>query len=477
VANILLIDDDPEFGEELHNQVHEQLKHEVLCRDNAEEGLCYLSENTNAVDLVLLDNLMPRMSGLEFLTGMKERGLRIPVILMTSAYNDGTVIDAIKGGAFKYVTKPTNYNDIPCAFFSLIQHALEVHSAPIPPPKPDKGNDADESLIKGSSPAIQAVLVRIGQLVCLDESVLILGETGTGKELVARAIHKHSPRSAAPCLAISCPSIPEQLLESELFGHEKGAFTGADRRRIGKFEHCNGGTLFLDEIGDMPRNTQSKLLRVLQEQNFERVGGNETIKTNVRIVAATNVDLKTASAAGRFRPDLYYRLNVFTINMPPLRERGDDLQLLAQHFVRRFSRELGRDVRDVSPEAMDALRRYSWPGNIRELQSVLKQALLDATGPVLLRSFLPRLVAPDANAEAVDKDAALAGLRRAIHWAWKNDKKDLWPTLEALLQRELLRYAQAQPKESEVKLAERLGMARGTLRARLQELEEPADEG
>jgi DNA-binding NtrC family response regulator len=476
VANILLIDDDPDFSEELQRQVREQLKHDVVCLDSAEEGLRYLSEN--AVDLVLLDNLMPRMSGLEFLTGLKERGLRVPVILMTSAYNDGTVIDAIKGGAFKYVTKPTNYDDLPRVFFSLIRDTLKDHSpAKAGPPKLDEGNDEDDSLIIGRSQAIQDVLERIGQLVCLDESVLILGETGTGKELVANAIHKYSRRSAAPYLAINCAGIPEQLVESELFGHEKGAFNNAVRR-IGKFEHCHGGTLFLDEIGDMTLNTQSKILRVLQDQSFERVGGNETIRTDVRIVAATNVDLEAAAAAGRFRRDLYYRF-VFTINLPPLRARGDDLPLLVKHYVRRFSREFGKDVQSVAPDAMEALCHFRWPGNIRELQKVLKEALLRATGPVLLGSFLPPLTARDPKAlETPDKDAALAGLRCAVQWVWHNEKRDLLPRLQELLEFVLLRYAETQPVESQVDRARRLGIAKNTLRALLKKdrLDE-ADDG
>src|SRR5262249_20151231 len=193
----------------------------------------------------------------------------------------------------------------------------------------------------------------------------------------------------APFLAINCAAIPETLLESELFGHEKGAFTGADRRRIGKFEQCNGGTLFLDEIGDMPLATQAKILRLLQDQTFERVGGNETVRTDVRLIAATHRDLKAWSAEGKFRQDLYYRLSVFTIPLPALRARDDDLCMLVQHYLRRFNRELGRDLREITPEALELLRRYPWPGNIRELQSVLKQAILKATGPVLVAAFLP----------------------------------------------------------------------------------------
>ena len=213
-----------------------------------------------------------------------------------------------------------------------------------------------EGVIVGSSPAMREIYKAIGRVAAQDVPVLITGDSGTGKELVARAIYQHGSRSKAPFLALNCAAIPETLLESELFGHEKGAFTGADRRRIGKFEQCNGGTLFLDEIGDMPLALQAKILRLLEEQAFERVGGNETIQTDVRLIAATNRDLKTWSEEGKFRPDLYYRLGVFTIHLPPLRERGDDLPLLVRHFLRRLSRELGREVQQIAPEALQRLR-------------------------------------------------------------------------------------------------------------------------
>src|SRR5438045_8029942 len=233
--------------------------------------------------------------------------------------------------------------------------------------------------IIGSCPGMQEAYKAIGRVADQTFPVLITGESGTGKELVARAIYQHGPRAKAPFLALNCAAVPENLLESELLGHEKGAFTGADRRRIGKFEQCHGGTLFLDEIGDMPLTLQAKILRLLQEQSFERVGGSETVRTDVRLIAATHRDLKALSAEGNFRADLYYRLSVFTIQLPPLRERGEDLPVLVQHYLRRFSRELGREVREVAPEALERLRRYAWPGNIRELQSVLKQALLRAS--------------------------------------------------------------------------------------------------
>jgi two-component system nitrogen regulation response regulator GlnG len=236
---------------------------------------------------------------------------------------------------------------------------------------------------------MREVYKAIGRVAAQNVPVLITGESGTGKDLVALAIYQYGPRARGPFLALNCAAIPETLLESELFGHEKGAFTGADRRRIGKFEQCNGGTIFLDEIGDMPHPLQAKILRVLQEQAFERVGGNETVRTDVRLIAATHRDLKAWSAEGKFRPDLYYRLSVFTIHLPPLRERGEDLLILAKFYLERYSREMDREVRDASPEAMARLSDYSWPGNIRELQSVLKQALLTTIGTVLLPAFLP----------------------------------------------------------------------------------------
>ena len=321
-------------------------------------------------------------------------------------------IEAMKQGAYDYLFKPLDLHQLR----RVVGEALEVarrmrEPAVVAETAPDP--DVDGAIV-GSCPAMREVYKAIGRVAAQNVPVLITGESGTGKELVARAIYQHGPRAKAPFLALNCAAIPENLLESELFGHEKGAFTGADRRRIGKFEQCNGGTLFLDEIGDMPLALQAKILRLLQEQTFERVGGNETIRTDVRLIAATHRDLKAWSAEGKFRPDLYYRLGVFTIHLPPLRERGDDLPLLVQHYLRRFSRELGREVREVAPEALERLRSYSWPGNIRELQSVLKQALLQASGTVLLPAFLPELA---GRARRESGPARAAGRQTS---AWKH---------------------------------------------------------
>jgi two-component system nitrogen regulation response regulator GlnG len=265
-------------------------------------------------------------------------------------------------------------------------------------------------------------------------------------------------------------AIPENLLESELFGHEKGAFTGADRRRIGKFEQCNGGTIFLDEIGDMPLALQAKMLRLLQEQSFERVGGNETVQTDVRLIAATHHDLKADAADGKFRPDLYYRLGVFTIHLPPLRERGDDLPMLVRHFLRCFSRELGREIQEIAPEALQRLRSYSWPGNVRELQSVLKQALLQASGTVLLPTFLPEFSdsttesGPDAKADgALDLEAFI---RQRLGPQAQDLYADTHRQVDRVLLTRVMEYAQGNQHQA----ARLLGIARQTLRQKLRDL-------
>jgi two-component system nitrogen regulation response regulator GlnG len=318
---------------------------------------------------------------------------------------------------------------------------------------------------------MREVYKAIGRVAAQDLPVLVTGESGTGKELVARAIHQHSRRCNAPFLALNCAAIPENLLESELFGHEKGAFTGADRKRIGKFEQCHGGTLFLDEIGDMPPSLQAKMLRVLQEQTFERVGGSETITTDVRIISATHRDLKGLAADGKYRPDLYYRLGVFTIPLPALRERGDDLPLLVRHFVRRFGRELARDVKDVSAEALDRLQRYGWPGNLRELQSVLKQALLRATGSVLLPNMLPELApAPSAPVTCASAPGVSAGLNRFIQQRLVAGSESLHEEARWELDRILLPLVMEHTRGNLFQAAKVLGVARQTLRRRLREL-------
>jgi two-component system nitrogen regulation response regulator GlnG len=316
---------------------------------------------------------------------------------------------------------------------------------------------------------MREVYKAIGLVAAHDFPVLITGESGTGKELVARAIHQHSNRAGQTFLALNTAAIPEALLESELFGHEKGAFTGANGKRIGKFEQCHGGTLFLDEIGDMPLGSQAKILRVLQEQAFEPVGSNETIRTDVRLLAATHRDLTAWSAQGKFRPDLYYRLGVFLIHLPPLRERREDLPALVHHYLRRYSRELGREVQAIAPEALEPLRSYSWPGNIRELQSVLKQALLRASGTVLLPAFLPESLGGSREPAPAITPREGPGLESFIHGRLGPDACDLYAETHRQVDRLLLPRVLDYTRGSQHKAASLLGIARQTLRMKLRE--------
>ena len=415
MPHLLLIDDDPDLIAEQVRQSFPAPGHRVEVSTTGAEGL----ERVRAEppDVILLDLHLPDQSGLEVYQQIRPIDARIPVIFVTLAKGADTAIEAMKQGAYDYLFKPLDLAQLR----RVVREALEVaRRMRAPAVLAETASDPDvEGAIVGSCPAMHEVYKAIGRVAAQTVPVLITGESGTGKELVARAIYQHGPRAKAPFLALNCAAIPEQLLESELFGHEKGAFTGADRRRIGKFEQCHGGTILLDEIGDMPLALQAKVLRLLEDQAFERVGGNDTIRTDVRLIAATNRDLKDWSAKGKYRPDLYYRLSVFTIQLPPLRERADDLSLLVQHYLRRFCRELGREVHQVAPEALERLRGYSWPGNIRELQSVLKQALLQATGTVLLPAFLPPLPGEP------DEGGSVAPLGKSPVWRHLSSTKGL----------------------------------------------------
>ncbi len=471
MARILLIDDDPEFSEALGRQLV-QLEHHVQTLDRAEEGLRLLSGEKHGIDLVLVDNKMPRMSGLEFLEALIGRDIRVPVIVMTSMHNDQTVIQAMKIGASDYVIKPMADAEIMREFGPALREALEISRRPkaVQLPDRDEKDEEDQSLIVGRSKPMVHVLMAIGRLVRVDETVLILGETGTGKDLVARAIHTNSPRQKRPFVVINCAALNENLLDDELFGHEPGAFTGAEKLRKGRFEHANGGTLFLDEVGDMPLALQVKLLRVLENREVVRIGSNDPIKVDVRVLAATHRDLKALVREGRFRQDLFYRLEGMTIHLPPLRERKEDVEPLARRFLNRLFGGAPSAPR-LHPSTLEALQNHSWPGNIRQLQKVLCRGAGAARGPEIMPADLD-FGATDADPETAtcaNEAGALAALRQAVAWAWKSSQLDLWPLLQQLLEAELLRYALAQPGVSQVQLARRLGMARNTLRARLKQ--------
>src|SRR5437763_6998084 len=329
MANLLLIDDHPGLLPDQVGHVFPAPAHRVEIAHTGAEGLQRVADVRP--DVILLDLRLPDQSGLDVLRQLRQIDARIPVVLVTVVRSADSAIEAMRQGAYDYLLKPLDLQKLDRVIGEALKVAGMMRGPAVVVGTPPDDDQPGEAVI-GSSPAMQEVYKAIGRVADQAFPVLITGEGGTGKELVARARYQHGPRAKAPFLALNCAAIPEALLESELFGHEKGAFTGADRRRIGKFEQCNGGTIFLDEIGDMPLALQAKMLRLLQDQSFERVGGSETIRTDVRLIAATHRDLRDWSARGQFRPDLYYRLGVFTIPLPPLRERGDDLPLLVRHF-------------------------------------------------------------------------------------------------------------------------------------------------
>ena len=465
MARLLLVDDNPNLILKQVHGVFDAAGHEVDAARTGEDGVRQAAARTP--DVVLLDLRLPDLSGLEVYRRLRRIDARIPVIFITATNDADSAIEAMKQGAFDYLFKPLDTQQLRRVVgqaLELSRLAREPAVVAETPPDEDRGD-----AIIGRCPAMLEVYKAIGRVAGQDVPVLITGESGTGKELVARAIYQHGARAQAPFLAINCAAIPDALLESELFGHEKGAFTGAERRRIGKFEQCHGGTLFLDEVGDMSLATQAKVLRLLQEQAFERVGGNETVRTDVRLIAATHRDLEAWSAQGKYRPDLYYRLGVFTVHLPPLRERGDDLPMLVQHYVRRFSPELGREAREIGPEAMERLREYPWPGNIRELQSVLKQALLRSTGPVLVPAFLPEL-APRKADEPATAIGAGSRLEALIEQRLRDGSQDLYEEARRELDRFLLPLVLRSTGGNQLQAARILGIARRTLRLRLREL-------
>lgn len=437
----------------------------LVTASTATEGLAQFGRHQPEV--VILDVDLPDQSGLETFQQIHELDPRVPVIFITGGSSTNAAIEAMALGAYEYLQKPLRLNEL----YELISKAFEVsYRARVPAVVEEAGVAEDADVLVGRCPGMQEVYKSIGRVAPQGVTALILGESGTGKELVARAIYRYSRRAHGPFLAINCAAIPETLLESELFGHEKGAFTGADRKRIGRFEQCHGGTLFLDEVGDMSPLTQTKILRVLQEKRFERVGGTETIHTDVRVIAATNCDLKHLVDSGRFRSDLYYQLNVYTINLPPLRDRGEDLPLLVDHFLRRFRQELDRQVLHVAAETMELLRRYPWPGNIRELQSIIKQALLQCTGTLLLPDHLPPAVRGSSEAVTPPSGQLLLDLERFIQQRLQNGSNDLYSEWQGVAEGHLFTQVLRHTGGNLSQAARILGINRITLRSRLRNL-------
>jgi two-component system response regulator AtoC len=460
MISLLVIDDEDPI---LHafRRAFRGSEFDLRTASTAAEGLAALARHRP--DVVILDVHLPDASGLDTFTRIHAADARLPVVLITGHGTTDLAIEAIKRGAYDYLLKPL---ELPQLRDLVTRAAATSRLMSVPAVLPDREPPpAKADVLLGKCAAMQVVYKAIGRVASQDVTVLILGESGTGKELVARAIYQHSKRAQKPFLAINCAAIPEALLESELFGHERGAFTGADRQRVGKFEQCDGGTVFLDEVGDMAPLTQTKVLRLLQEQAFERVGGSETIRVNVRLIAATNSDLERMVADGRFRQDLFFRLNVFPIRLPPLRERGDDVSLMIDHFARRFAAELGKPVPTVTPEAMEVLRRYPWPGNVRELQSVLKQALLRMKGAVLTPDELPAGVEVTAP-----RDASGFDWDRFVRTAIEAGTDNLYAEALTLMEREILVRVLRHTGGNQVQTARILGITRGSVRNKIKQL-------
>jgi two-component system nitrogen regulation response regulator GlnG len=465
-STILLIDDEVSLRYSIERALADD-SIRVLSVEKGREGVARV--RSSVPDLVLLDVRLPDMSGLEVLAEIRDIDQKIPVVIITAFGTTDSAIEATKRGAFEYLLKPFDLNQLR----DVVHRALEVGKLANRPTAmiTDDATLRNGDVIIGRSSIMQDVFKAIGRVAGSEVNVLLLGESGVGKELVARAIYQHSRRSQDIFLAINCAAIPETLLESELFGHEKGAFTGAERQRIGRFEQASGGTIFLDEIGDMDRALQAKILRVLQDQRFERVGGQETIQTDVRLIAATNQNLPELVTAGEFRQDLFYRLNTYTIAIPPLRSRGDDLTLLVDYFIHLHAEKLGRPVAQAVPETMGLLRSYLWPGNVRELESVIKTCLVNSTSNVLTPECLPCSVFELANTNhSALHPHGVIPIASLVEELIARGDNHIYRQVQFACDRFVINEVLRAVDGNQVEAARRLGISRTTLRAKLDSL-------
>ncbi|MCL6583638.1 MAG: sigma-54 dependent transcriptional regulator [bacterium] len=466
---ILIVDDDRGIRYSLKRMFEEKGFKAVAAR-NGREALDLLDQGL-VPDLTLIDIVMPGLSGLDLLEAIKQKNPKFLAIMVTAHGTTERAIRAMKLGAYDYIQKPFDLTKM----WTTIQKALEVARSaknPVSYPPFNDQNWAGESII-GDSPRMQDVYKTIGQIAERDVNVLLIGESGTGKELVARAIYHHGRRSNYPFIAINCAAIPENLLESELFGHERGAFTGAEYKRIGRFEQAHRGTIFLDEIGDMPIHIQAKILRVIQEGEIQRLGGSETIPVDVRLIAATNKPIEEGIREGWFRQDLYWRLNVVTIYLPPLRERKEDIHLLAQYFLSRFTKELQKDIVGIRPECMELLLAYHWPGNVRELENVLKRAIVICRGNEIMIEDLPdHIKAARENSFKLRAELAqsLDLLLDKVFDLITATVKEGPDSLDAisLLEKEMIERAIRKTSGNKVQAASLLGINRNTLRNKME---------
>lgn len=462
MPRLLVIDDEAAVGYSIRRLLSGG-DVDVETATTAAEG--FAKARAGSFDSIILDVQLPDRSGLDLFGDLRSLDVKRPIIFITAHGTTDTAIEAMKHGAFEYLVKPLDVDRLTQVIDRALAAADMMHVPAL------LSTDTRPDRIIGRSNIMQEMSKAIGRIAPQDVNVLIVGETGAGKELVARAIYHHSRRADKPFLAINCAAIPENLLESELFGHEEGAFTGAARRRIGKFEQCNGGTLFLDEIGDMAFPLQSKLLRVLQEHEFEPIGGNRVIKAQVRVLAATNHDLEKDMAEGRFRKDLFFRLREVAISVPSLKQRREDIAEIAHHFLFSFARDMGRDLRGFSGDALDLLLNYDWPGNVRELQGAIKQAIISSAGPLIESGDFPEMIRKSQNPLAfADSASDSQSLVELIKQLMNEQESDLYGRVIRRVERDLLTIVLQRTKLNQVQASEILGLNRSTLRHKLREL-------
>ncbi len=469
LKRILVADDEESIRWVLSRALSKKGYHVELA-ENGDEAL--LLSRRNNYDLAILDIKMPGQSGLDLLSTIKEERPETLVVIMTAESSMKNTVEAMKRGAYDYLAKPFDLDEIE-AILVKAETALNVSEEVHRLRDEVKNHYQVNRAIIGNSSAMQGVYKILGRVAPSDATVLIYGESGTGKELVARAVHFNSPRLGKPFLAINCAAIPKDLLENELFGHERGAFTGATERKSGKFEQAQGGTLFLDEIGDMPLELQAKLLRVLQEKEITRTGGSTTIPVDVRIVAATNQDLREKVQNKEFREDLYFRLNVVPIPLPPLRRRQEDVPLLVEFFLSHIRQELGVPAQQVTDEAMQLLMNYAWPGNVRELENYLQRAALLSTNPVLTPDDFPDLL--QGGIGGAENDHSLEALisnklRASLAQMDVQDLDNLYTMVLEQMERPLIKIILEKTRGNQVRTAEILGINRNTLRKKITQL-------
>lgn len=469
MKNILIVDDDPEISKSLAN-LFDSERYRFYFLEDGRNMIEFIKER-NDLDVVLLDVNLPTLSGLELLKKAKLNDISVPIVVISGFVSTENAMEAMREGAFEYLTKPFEIQKLidtvnkACGLGGSRIKSIDV--------KPDEELHEVGEII-GKSPEIVEIAKLIGQVAKSDAAVLIFGESGTGKELIAQAIHRNSRRRNKPFLSVNCAALADTLLESELFGHEKGAFTGAYFKRLGKFEQANQGTIFLDEVADMSMLTQSKLLRVLQEKKLERVGGNESIEVDVRIIAATNKSLVQAMKEGSFRVDLFYRLKVVSVFIPPLRERKDDIALLTDHFIRKFSRQLSKDVKGISSKALKMLNKYPWPGNVRELENNIQTACVMTKSETLEPESFPIFseIAPkiDIDLDNLQEDYTEV-FRKIIDPILpkliNNSQGKIYYFLESALERALISACLKHFSSNQVRTSEMLGISRNTLRDRI----------